>query len=221
MQPAASASPRHATTTVPTNSAEQAPSSTAVKNSLRRDFASPARVGFFSCIDWRVTARDWAATLSPSPRTSVRKKARTSCSASVWAKNPESRAQAVPPAIVASSQGKRSWNARTGEALAISATRKPSDWKKSSVLLRSAWSRTSPVKTFTSTTPTMRRSESITGKARNLCRTKSSHASSSVAVSGIATTRGIMHSATGRSSGSVRRRRVGSTPRNTPSASVT
>ena len=73
-------------------------------------------------------------------------------------------------------------------------------------------SNASSVSKPTSTTPTIFRDSSTTGKARNRCRTNASHASSTVAVWGMATTRRIISSDNRRSNGAVRSWRVGRTP---------
>ena len=82
-------------------------------------------------------------------------------------------------------------------------------------------SKTSCVKKLTSTTPTIRRCSSTSGNARNLWSTNASHASSNVAVCGIATTRGTMMSRRRRSSAAVSSRRVGKTPTSFSSVSTT
>ena len=65
---------------------------------------------------WIVTVIDCILTLSPRPRTSVRKKASTMLLASVSSKAPASSAHTVPLAIFARSQGKRNRKARAGDA---------------------------------------------------------------------------------------------------------
>jgi hypothetical protein len=96
--------------------------------------------------------------------------------------------------MVASSQGNRILNARSGEASRTCDTRKPMASNTSSICSRSAMSNTSSVNRLTSTTPTTRRAASTKGKAKNLFSAKHSHASITVAVCGMAMTLRIISS---------------------------
>ena len=160
-------------------------------------------------------------TDSPSASTSVMKKASTSACASVAENTLVSSAHSAPLAIVASSHGKRKRKAASGEAPRTWKRRKPSISNSSFACSRSATSKTSSVSRVASTTPTRRRPSSTTGSARKRCSTSSSHASSTVAAAGIATTRSIITSPSLASSGAVSSRRVGSTPTSRSSPSTT
>lgn len=127
----------------------------------------------------------------------------------------------MPAETVTSSHGNR--NRKTCIAVACRAWEmwKPSVWNRSSRCSAFGMPNTSSLKRLISTTPVIRLSRSTTGNARNLCSTKNSQASSTVAVSGIAITRRIITSASFSPGCARSRLRVCSTPVSFDSASTT
>ena len=144
-------------------------------------------------------------TLSVNPSTIVRKNAMIRLPASVASKKPARMADTVPPVTVTSSHGKRNRKARHADAPRMCSSLKPSACEKPptpsrtvSLLRDLSWS--SPLPKFPRQTssrsmiPTTRRCCSRPGMRRNLWSTRSSHASSTLAFTGTATTRGTITS---------------------------
>ena len=81
----ASPVPRHSQTMRPTTVPQPVPSSRAVPASRRNARTYQPKLGCVARKAWIVTVMDWMLTLSPSPRTSARKNARTMLLARVTA----------------------------------------------------------------------------------------------------------------------------------------